>query len=304
MAESSKPLVSIVVASYNHCNHIEKTLQSISLQDYRPLELLVIDDGSTDGSGELLESLQVKYDFRLIRRENGGLVSVINLGIIQAKGEYVIFHASDDESLPGRVSGQLRVLERYPDAAFVSGNVAFVAEDGSNKGTLLTVTGKQRELGFDDIFLQRARVSSVASMYRANALKEMGGINEKYRAEDPQLFLKLTHLGYSWIQWAGSPVIAYRMLFSSQSRTIMPLLLRENALLIDEFSSHRYHSEASALVKVALISSLAEFDKRAALKELATGTVNWLSVGFARALIKVLLPKKYHYIFKRAGRQV
>lgn len=295
-------MVTVVVASYNHSHFIEKTLQSLICQDYRPIELLVIDDGSSDGSGELLESLQEKYVFRLIRRENGGLVSVINMGIKEAQGDYVVFHASDDESLPGRIAGQVGVLGRHPNAAFVSGNVTFVTEDGRNRGNLLKVTGQERELGFDDIFLHRARVASVASMYRTSALRRIGGISTNYRAEDPQIFLRLTRIGYSWIQWAGEPVIAYRMLFTSQSRTIMPLLLRQHIQLVSEFSDHPFYLKALAQTKTCLLSALAEQDKRSAWKELTSGGFELFSAGFVRVMAKLLLPRRWHNLFKRAGK--
>jgi alpha-1,3-rhamnosyltransferase len=300
--EAGKPLVTVAIASYNHRPYIRRAIQSIIAQDYQPCELLVIDDGSTDGSGEFLGSLKDEYDFRLIRRTNGGLVSVINMAIREAQGEYVIFHASDDESLPDRISGQTSVLERYPNAAFVSGNVAFITEDGRHRGTLLPVSGLERELGFDDVFLQRASVSSVASMYRATALREMGGISEDYRAEDPQIFLRLTRLGYSWIQWAGLPVIAYRMLFASQSRTIMPLLIRQQQQLLTEFSDHPQYKQAAARTKTALLSTLAEHNKKEALGELATGGFDIFSRGFLVAMVKLMLPRKWHYVFKRAGK--
>ena len=302
MAEKNNPLVSIVVASYNHFSYVEKAIKSIAGQDYSSLELIVIDDGSTDGSYDLLKSLQNKYIFRLIRRKNGGLVSVINMGIREARGDYVVFHASDDESLPYRISEQVCVLERHPNAAFVSGNVAFVTEDGSDRGTLLKITGSERELGFDDLFLHKASVSSVASMYRAAALKKMGRISENYRAEDPQIFLRLTRLGYSWVQWAGPPVLAYRMLFTSQSRTIMPLLLRQHVKLVNEFADHPLHNKAAAFIKTSLISALAEQDKYAALKEMMSGGFEVFSIVFLRAMSKLLLPKKWHHIFKRAGK--
>jgi alpha-1,3-rhamnosyltransferase len=301
VSEFERPMVTVVIASYNHINYIEKTLESIISQDYKPVEILIIDDGSTDGSGEFLQSIQDKYSFRLIRRENGGLVSVINLGIIEAQGDYIIFHASDDESLPGRISGQLNVLQRHPNAAFVSGNVAFVAEDGRSRGNLLKVTDEERELEFDDLFLHRAKVSSVASMYRASALKKMGSISERYRAEDPQIFLRLTYIGYTWIQWAGKPVIAYRMLFTSQSRTIMPLLLRQQIQLVKEFSNHKLYPKALAQVTTSLLSVLAEQNKISALKELTLGGFDILNVGFLRIIVKLILPKKWHSLFKRAG---
>lgn len=295
------PSVSIVVASYNHQQYIEKTLQSLVSQDYNSIEIIVVDDGSTDGSGDLLEGLKEKYNFRLIKRKNGGLVSVINLGIKEAQGDYVVFHASDDESLPGRIRGQVDVLMRYKNAGFISGNVAFIAEDGRNRGTLLKETGQERELGFDDLFLHRASVSSVASMYRASALKEMGEISENYRAEDPQIFLRITRLGYTWIQWAGPPIIAYRMLFSSQSRTIMPLLLRQHLNLVKEFSDHPLYPKALAQIKTYLLSALAEQDKLSALKEITAGGFQLFGIGFVRVVVKLLLPRKLHNFFKRAG---
>ena len=302
MSDKNQPLVTVVIASYNHRQYVEKAILSITTQSYQPLELIVIDDGSTDGSGELLEALQGKYDFRLIRKENSGLVSVINMAIWVAQGDYVVFHASDDESLPERISGQVNVLERYPNAAFVSGNVAFQTEDGRSKGTLLPGSGRERELGFDDLFLHGELVSSVASMYRAKALREMAKLSDAYLAEDPQIFLRLTNLGYSWVQWAGPPVITYRMLFTSQSRTRMLFLLRQNKKLIDEFSDNPNYNKATLRIHTSILSALAEEDKKAAFQELFKGKVGFFSKKFARVAVKLVLPRRWHYFFKRAGK--
>ncbi len=302
MTETSEGLVTIVIASYNHRQFIEGALISLFAQDYRPLEILVIDDGSTDGSGEFLETLRGRYDFRLIRRENGGVVSVINLGIREARGDYVVIHASDDESLPGRISGQVAVLERHPDAAFVSGNVAFVTADDRPSGTLLEVSGDEREFGFDDLFLERETVSSVACMYRGAALRAMTPLDERYLAEDLQLFLYLTRSGRPWVQWAGPPVILYRLLFSSLSRTRLPRLLRQRLAALEEFADHPLYPQAVAQVRTALVSALAEQDKWAALRELASGRVAVFSVGFLRVLAKLVLPRRWHHRFKKEGR--
>ena len=139
-------------------------------------------------------------------------------------------------------------------------------------------------------------------MFRASALKQLGQISENYRAEDPQIFLRLTWLGYSWIQWAGPPVIVYRMLFTSMSRTMLPLLLRQDLLLFSEFSDHPLYLKAVSLKKISLISTLAENDKISALKELMSGGVEIFSTGFLRAMTKLLLPIRWHHLFKRAGK--
>lgn len=302
MNKLKRPLVTVVIASYNHRNYVENAIKSIVMQEYPSLDLLVIDDGSTDGSDDLLVVLQEIYKFRFIRRTNGGLVSVINMGIREAHGDFVVFHASDDESLPDRFRVQVEILERFPNAAFVSGNVAYITEDGLNRGTSLKIVGREREFGFDDLFLHRASVSSVASMYRATALRQMGQICESYRAEDPQIFLRLTKLGYSWVQSAGAPVISYRMLFTSQSRTTMPLLLRQHARLVDEFKDHPLHAKAAAYIKICLLSSLAENSKLEVLKEIMVCKINYFSVDFLRVAVKLACPRKWHHFFKKSGK--
>jgi len=301
MSNLSNPLVSIVVASYNHSAYIEKTIKSLASQDYSSIELIVIDDGSTDGSGELLEVLQNKYKFKLIRRSNGGLVSVVNLGISVANGEYIIIHASDDESFPSRVSAQVEIIQKYPKAGFISGNVLLVDERGENKGTALAEKNIIKEFSFEDIFLQKELVSSVACMYRLSVLREIGGISEKYKAEDPQIFLRITNAGYTWIQWSGPPVIVYRMLFTSLSRTVLPLLIRQGIDLINEFPTHPQHTEALMMRRSGLLSALAEVNKLEAIKEAFNGKNKILSRGFLRFVIKVALPKGVHGYFKKSG---
>ena len=302
MTRKRDALVSVVVASYNHRDYVEKAIESLAAQEYPSVEILVIDDGSTDGSGELLDELRGKYSFQLIRRENGGLVSLLNQAITEVRGEYVVFHASDDVSPPYRIRDQVAVLSRYPAAAFVSGNVEFVTEGGKNAGTLLPVSGKEEEFDFDAIFVDGKAVSSVASMYRASALKQMGSIDVKYRAEDPQIFLRLTRLGYTWIQAAGRPVIQYRMLFSSQSRTVMPLLQAQLVQLVGEYSDHPKYEYALAKARTGLFSLLAESDKTAALKLALTKNLNWISSAAGVGVVKLILPKRFHRSFKRAGR--
>lgn len=302
MTDTKGPLVSAIVASYNHKPYVERAIKSLCDQDYGNIELLVIDDGSTDGSAELLKRLQANYKFRLISKNNGGLISSLNLGVSEISGEYVVFHASDDESLSTRISAQVEILERYKKAAFVSGNLSFITEKGRHAGTLLPVTGAERELGFDDLFLQKARVASVTSMYRAEALRAMGLLDASYRAEDPQIFWRLTRLGWTWIQWSGLPVLEYRLLSSSQSRTIMPLLRRQQLRLIDEFSDHPSYAEARRHAKLGLFSSLAEREKVDALRMLLNGDVNPLSRGAHRGLIKLVLPFALQRVFKRGGR--
>ena len=90
-------LISIVVPVYNVRQYIEKCIDSIINQTYKNLEIILVDDGSTDGSGELCDELK-KLDFRIkvYHKENGGLSDARNYGVDRAKGMYIGFVDSDD----------------------------------------------------------------------------------------------------------------------------------------------------------------------------------------------------------------
>lgn len=298
---SFNPKVTVVIASYNHKKYIELAVQSILRQTYDNIELIVIDDGSTDGSVELLRNLSGKSQFRLIEKANGGIVSVFNRGIQEATGEYVLFHASDDESILNRIRVQVDVLSRFPKAAFVSSNLSFLTESGKYKGTLFPVDFSEKELNFEDVFLRREKVSSVTALYRARALKEMGNLDARYVAEDPQIFLRLTKLGYTWVQHSGEPILNYRLLSTSQSRTKMGLLLEQNLELLKEFASHPDYGVARCLVKFSIASNLAEKDKIKALRVLGEECQlsHWRQG--LRVLGKIILPRSVHILFKKAG---
>ena len=90
-------LISVIVPVYNIEKYIERCVRSICVQTYKNLEILLVDDGSTDGSGEICERLAKEDErIRVFHKENGGSSSARNLGIREAKGEYLGFIDSDD----------------------------------------------------------------------------------------------------------------------------------------------------------------------------------------------------------------
>lgn len=92
-----EPLISVIVPVYNIIEYLPRCVHSIMAQTYRNLEILLVDDGSTDGTGELCDSLGAEDDrIRVFHKENGGSSSARNLGISQAKGRYLGFVDSDD----------------------------------------------------------------------------------------------------------------------------------------------------------------------------------------------------------------
>lgn len=111
------PLVSVIMPAYNTARYIREAIDSVLDQDYPNKELIVIDDGSTDGTLELLASYGDRI--RLITQRNQGSAVARNAGLAAAQGEYIAFLDSDDIWLPGKLRLQVDHLRRHPDIGMV-----------------------------------------------------------------------------------------------------------------------------------------------------------------------------------------
>ena len=114
MKECSKPLVSIIVPVYQVKDYIDECVESLLRQTYTNLEILLVDDGSTDGSGAICDEYARRDNrIRVIHQENQGLSAARNAGLDRATGEYVAFVDSDDAVLPDFIETLYDLAERY-----------------------------------------------------------------------------------------------------------------------------------------------------------------------------------------------
>jgi len=114
---NSKPKVSVIIPTYNSAQFITETLESVFAQTYKDYEVIVVDDGSTDNTKEVLKPYMSKI--RYIYKENGGPASARNVGIKNAQGEYIAFLDSDDLWLPEKLEKQVEYFKSDPDVALV-----------------------------------------------------------------------------------------------------------------------------------------------------------------------------------------
>jgi glycosyltransferase involved in cell wall biosynthesis len=105
------PLVSVIIASYNHAPYIVTAVTSVLEQDLHDLEVIVIDDGSDDGTPDLVEKIDDPR-LSLVRLNQNRRIHPRNLGLRLSRGRYVAFQNSDDEWLPDKLSAQIKVLEK------------------------------------------------------------------------------------------------------------------------------------------------------------------------------------------------
>jgi len=131
-----KGTLSVVVCNYNHAHYLPESLHAILDQSYRPLEVIVIDDGSTDNSIEVIEEFARKDPIvHLYRNEqNQGVLLSANRGLNLAVGEYIHWGAADDRICPGFFEKSMELLAQYPQAGLCSAWSRLLGEDGEDKG--------------------------------------------------------------------------------------------------------------------------------------------------------------------------
>jgi glycosyltransferase involved in cell wall biosynthesis len=125
---TSQPLVSVVIPVRNGERFLREALDSVLTQVYEPLELIVVDDGSTDRSGDIARACGV----HVIRQEYRGLAAARNAGIAAAQGELIGFIDADDVWLPGKLERQVEYLRDRSDVGFVYTSWTILLEPGAN----------------------------------------------------------------------------------------------------------------------------------------------------------------------------
>lgn len=132
-----KPLISVVVTSYNYDKYIEKNLKSILNQTYKNYEVIIVEDGSSDKSIDIIKKYTNKYkNFHLYTHpyhQNKGLVESVKLGISKASGEYIAFLESDDYWHKDNLYEKVKMINKYKDAVFIVNNVKPFGNDEAVK---------------------------------------------------------------------------------------------------------------------------------------------------------------------------
>ena len=166
---TSALLVSVVVPVYNGERFLGEALDSVLSQAYEPLEVIVVDDGSTDDSGAVAQSRPVRY----LRRAHEGVSAARNAGIAAAQGELIAFIDADDLWAPDALATQVRHLLAHPSTGIVLGQMRIVVEPGTPRPPWYRPEWES------------ATVPSSQPVARRSVFEEIGGFDPSYRmAED------------------------------------------------------------------------------------------------------------------------
>ena len=124
----SLPLITVIIGAYNAERYLAEAIDSVLAQTHPRLELIVVDDGSTDRTGEIADGYGDPV--RCLHQENGGMAAARNRAIPEARGDYLAFLDADDRFPPGKLRSQLAVFEAQPELDVVYGHVTeFLSRD-------------------------------------------------------------------------------------------------------------------------------------------------------------------------------
>lgn len=186
--------VSVVIPTHDRRTVLLESIASVQAQTWRNLEILVCDDGSTDGSRNAVQALMEKDSrIRWIQGEHSGFPGLNrNRGIRAAKGEWIAFQDSDDLWLPEKIERQMQVLRAAPDAGFIYCYAAALLADGSRRR--MTPFRVAREGRMFETLLFYSLVQTPTVLVRRSLLERVGLFDETMGltiAEDYELYLRI-----------------------------------------------------------------------------------------------------------------
>ena len=207
--------ISVVIPLYNKAAEIERTLRSVLEQSVQPREIIVVDDGSTDGSGEIVERVASPL-VRLVRQQNAGVSAARNLAISLASGRWVALLDGDDRWCEDYLLTMAQLIEQYPECGAYGS--AFYVDNGDK----LVVADTPQSCGVVNFFEESMRryvlIPSAAILSR-DLVVELGGFPEGMRmGEDQYLWTKIARVAD--VAFSPEPKAIYSRAASNRSAAI------------------------------------------------------------------------------------
>lgn len=192
---NSQPLISVILPFYNVAPYLYEAIESIRAQSFQNWECILIDDGSTDGSGAIAEEFLSDERFRLVRHEyNEGIVKSLNDALWMARGKYIARMDGDDISMPKRLEWQYHFLEKHPHIAMVWGSVEIIESNGKKQWMREYLSDPQH---IRARILYDLGILHGASLVRRSVYDTIGMYREEYRyIEDVDWIFRAVFSGF------------------------------------------------------------------------------------------------------------
>jgi glycosyltransferase involved in cell wall biosynthesis len=210
----NRPLVSFIVPCYNNAKYIKDCLDSIVAQTYRPLEVVVCENGSTDGSGIIISEFEKIPWFKCQRHgEKLGTARAFNFALKEVTGEWVAKLDGDDIDKPDHIDRLMNGLDKSPDADMLYGDLEEINAAGK---VIVQVSGCR---GQDHIF-NLCSIAHATTLIKKSVLNELGGCDEAVEfSEDWELMIRIVKAGKKCV-YVGKTGHQWRRVYDGKSMSI------------------------------------------------------------------------------------
>ena len=239
-------MLSVVIPLYNKEKSIYKTLQSVCEQSYTDIEILVVNDGSTDKSAVVVESYP-DTRIRLIQKENGGVCSARNRGIREVKGEYIALLDADDLWNMRYLEEQMRMIHDFPEAAMWGINFAEVS-DGKLIRRLETGLPDGYRGYVENYFEMKGRVSdlfcSSSVVIRKEVFDKVGVFDERLKySEDNDMWWRI--IATYPVAFYDRYMVFYRCDAENRALSHQMLLRYDSPFIVDKYQSPQWKANGA-----------------------------------------------------------
>ncbi len=279
--QNGAPLVSVIIPTYNRWPLVAESIDSALAQDYPNLEVVVVDDGSTDDTEEQLPK-RYPSKVRYFTQENRGPAAARNKGIQMALGEYVAFLDSDDLWMPNKLSVQVAAMTADEEWALAYNPCLITTPDGRNTGRIWGYTAQGVTGDNFVVLLNRHAIMTSAVIVRRGVFDEVGLFDEQMlSAQDTDLFLRITMLYPAG--FINTPLTLFREHAGRWSHFVVPTKIRSRAHIYMYRKLLSNLPEARQSVRPLVQRSLLWAQFR--LLQLEAEELNWMD--FAGQLLEV-----------------
>ena len=234
----NSPIVSAIVPVYNSARFLTQALDSALGQTLAEIEVVVVNDGSTDASGTIAEDYARRFPqrIRVIHQPNQGLCHARNAALAAARGELFALLDADDAWLPHHLETSVAELERH-GVALVHADIERIDKDGNSLGRATRHWREEKDDAFDTLYLRREHVCCPTAVFRREVIERIGRFDSRFNrlgCEDRDLWLRIAEV--AGIAFIDDLHALYRLHASNMSANFAKML-QARLQLVDKFAA-------------------------------------------------------------------
>lgn len=194
-------IVSIIIPVYNGENYLEQAILSAMNQTYKHIEIVIVNDGSIDGTKKIIECYRNRENIVVINKKNGGISSALNAGIQSSKGTYICWLSHDDLYCSNRIEYQLHKLKSLNEDTIIVNNYVSINPAGKEMITVQRIIQGYytSEDAFEKYLLEKTDINGCAIMIKKSLFEKYGFFDENYKyLQDKEMWIRFMQCGINF----------------------------------------------------------------------------------------------------------